>query len=69
MLRCGSGVVSVTFRVRCRVRILVRVTIKYLVRSLEAPGYYPSAEQVSPQRAVWSTQGCVLVRIIVWFQV
>ena len=60
--------VSVIYRVRCRVSILVRVTIRFRVSSLEAPGCYPRAEQVYPQRAEWSHKGVCRSRLFYGFQ-
>ena len=53
---CICCSVSMIYRVRCRVSVLVTVTIWFRVRSLDAPGSYPRAEQVSPQRAEWSNK-------------
>ena len=55
--------VRVMVRVRCRVRVMVRVMFRVWVRSQKAPGTEPTAEQLSPCRAEWTTLGRLPVRI------
>ena len=48
MCGCVSGVLSEIDRVRCRLRFMVRVTVRVRVKSEEVPGTDPTAKQLSP---------------------
>ena len=58
--------VRVTDRVRFRVRVMFKVMFRVRVRCQESPDTDPTAEQLSPRRSEWSTQGKVQVRISFW---
>ena len=58
--------VRVRDRIRCRLRDMVRVTVRARVRSQEAAHTEPTAEQMSPRKAEWSTQGRVPIRSSLW---
>ena len=55
--------VSVIDRVRSRLRARVRITVRVRVCPGRLQALTPTSEQLSPQRAEWSTQGRTLVRI------
>ena len=53
--------------VRVIVRVRIKIRVRVNVRSKGAPGAEPTAVQLSPRRAEWSTQGRVPVSISLWF--
>ena len=52
--------------VTCTLKVMVMVRVRVRVRSQEAPDTDPTAEQLSPKGAEWSTQRRVPVRSSVW---